>query len=63
VGLFILSLAMSIVSSIVLAKRIDQVGTWLRLPAALLELLTALAADAPEVATAMSAIVLSSSRT
>lgn len=54
---FLISPAISIVSSFVLAKRIDQVGTWLSLSEGLLGLLTALAADTPEIASAVTAIV------
>jgi Ca2+/Na+ antiporter len=54
---FLISLAISIVSSIVLAQRIDQMGAWLGLSEGLLGLLTALAADTPEIASAVTAIV------
>jgi cation:H+ antiporter len=56
-AVFLVALGISIVSSIVLAKRIDQVGTWLGLSEGLLGLLTALAADTPEIASAVTAIV------
>jgi cation:H+ antiporter len=57
VAVFLGCLTISIVSSLVMAKRIEQLGTWLRLSEGLLGLLTALASDTPEIASAITAIV------
>ena len=48
--LFAGSLVLSALASLVLAKRLDQAGTYLGASAGLTGLLTALAADSPEIA-------------
>ena len=55
--LFVASIALMLVASAVFARRLDHVGLRLGLPEALLGLLTALAADAPEISSAISALV------
>jgi cation:H+ antiporter len=55
--LFCGCLGLSIVASAVLAERIDQLGIWIGLSEGLLGLLTALAADAPEVTSSVTAII------
>ena len=55
-ALFIGSLVLSALASAVLAKRLDQVGTYLGASAGLTGLITALAADSPEIASAISAL-------
>jgi cation:H+ antiporter len=54
---FLRSLALSAVSSVVLAIAIDRVGHRLHLADGLLGAITALGADAPEIATAVTALV------
>jgi cation:H+ antiporter len=54
---FLVCLLLSIVSSLVLSERVDQLGTWLRLSEGLLGLLTALAADSPEISSSVTAIL------
>jgi cation:H+ antiporter len=56
-SLFCVCFAVSVISSLVLAERIDQLGAWLRLSEGLAGLLTALAADAPEITSAATAII------
>ncbi len=51
------SLILSIMASAVLAERLDQVGERFRFPAGLLGLITALGADSPEIASAISALI------
>lgn len=51
------SLLLNIMSSAVMAERLDQVGTRFAFPAGLLGLVTALGADAPEIASAITALV------
>ena len=51
------SLLLSIMASMVLAERLDQVGERFRVPAGLLGLITALGADSPEIASAVSALI------
>ena len=53
---FLFGLAVTLVSSVVLAHRVDQLGVRLRLSEGLLGLLTALAANAPEVTSAVAAL-------
>ncbi len=53
VALFLGSLFLTALSSAVLSKRLDQVGTWLGFSAGLSGLVTALAADSPEIASAI----------
>src|SRR5215831_15005713 len=55
--LFLASIALMLVASAVFARRLDHIGLRLGLPEALLGLLTALAADAPEISSAIAAIV------
>jgi cation:H+ antiporter len=55
--LFVASIALMLVASAWFARRLDHVGLRLGLPEALLGLLTALAADAPEISSAISALV------
>jgi cation:H+ antiporter len=55
--LFLASIALMLAASAVFAKRLDHIGLRLGLPEALLGLLTALAADAPEISSAISALV------
>jgi cation:H+ antiporter len=53
---FVFGLAVTLASSVVLAHRVDQLGNRLRLSEGLLGLLTALAANAPEVTSAVTAL-------
>src|SRR5436190_8951927 len=55
--LFVASIALMLLASAVFARRLDHIGLRLGLPETLLGLLTALAADAPEVSSAISALV------
>jgi cation:H+ antiporter len=55
--LFVASIALMLIASAVFARRLDRVGLRLGLPEALLGLLTALAADAPEISSAIAALV------
>jgi cation:H+ antiporter len=55
--LFVASIALMLLASAQFARRLDHVGLRLGLPEALLGLLTALAADAPEISSAISALV------
>jgi cation:H+ antiporter len=55
--LFVASIALMLIASAVFARRLDHVGLRLGLPEALLGLLTALAADSPEISSAISALV------
>ena len=55
--LFLASIAVMLAASAVFASRLDHIGLRLGLPEALLGLLTALAADAPEISSAVSALV------
>jgi cation:H+ antiporter len=55
--LFVASIALMLGASAVFAGRLDHIGLRLGLPEALLGLLTALAADAPEVSSAVSALI------
>jgi cation:H+ antiporter len=55
--LFLASLAVTLLAASFFARRLDQVGIRLGLPETLLGLLTALAADAPETASAIAALV------
>jgi cation:H+ antiporter len=57
IALFLGCLAMATISSAVLSHRLDQVGTHLGLSEGLLGLVTALGADSPEIATAVTALV------
>lgn len=55
--LFVASIALMLVASAVFASRLDHMGLRLGMPEAMLGLLTALAADAPEVSSAISALI------
>lgn len=55
-ALFMGSLIISALASAVLARRLDQVGVYLGVSAGLTGLITALAADSPEIASAVSAL-------
>jgi cation:H+ antiporter len=57
IPLFVASIALMLVASAVFARRLDRIGLRLGLPEALLGLLTALAADAPEISSAIAALV------
>ncbi len=57
VTVFLFSLALSVVSSIVLARNLDKIGTRLHLAEGVLGLITALGADAPEISSAVTALV------
>jgi cation:H+ antiporter len=54
--LFLASLALSILSSLVLAETVDRLGSRLGVSEGLLGILTALGADAPEISAAVTAI-------
>jgi cation:H+ antiporter len=55
--LFVGAFALTVASSLVLARELDRIGERLGLSEALLGILTALGADAPEIATAVAAVV------
>ncbi len=55
--LFCGSLILSMAASAVLAERLDQCGQHFRLPSGVIGIITALGADAPEIASAVTAIV------
>src|ERR671938_152227 len=55
--LFVASITLMLIASAQFARRLDHIGLRLGLPEALLGLLTALAADAPEISSAISALV------
>src|SRR5436190_7825641 len=57
VALFAGSFALTVASSIVLARELDRIGERLGFSEALLGIVTALGADAPEIASAVAAIV------
>ena len=57
IPLFVASIALMLVASAVFARRLDHIGLRLGLPEALLGLLTALAADAPEISSAIAALL------
>jgi cation:H+ antiporter len=57
IPVFVASIALMLIASAVFARRLDHVGLRLGLPEALLGLLTALAADAPEISSAIAALV------
>jgi cation:H+ antiporter len=57
IPVFLVSIGVMLAASAVFARRLDHIGLRLGLPEALLGLLTALAADAPEISSAISAIV------
>ena len=51
------SLLLSLMASVVLTERLDQVGERFRFPAGLLGLVTAFGADSPEIASAVTALI------
>ena len=55
--LFVTSIALMLIAAAQFARHLDHVGLRLGLPEALLGLLTALAADAPEISSAVTALV------
>src|SRR5436853_138721 len=57
IPVFLVSIGVMLAASAVFARRLDQIGLQLGLPETLLGLLTALAADAPELASAVVALV------
>src|SRR6478736_2361142 len=57
IPVFLVSVALMLGASAVFARRLDQTGLRLGMPEALLGLLTALAADAPEIASAITALI------
>jgi cation:H+ antiporter len=57
IPVFVLSVGVMLAASAVFARRLDAIGLHLGLPETLLGLLTALAADAPEISSAISALV------
>jgi cation:H+ antiporter len=57
IPVFLVSVAVMLAASALFARRLDHIGLRLGLPEALLGLLTALAADAPELASAVTALV------
>src|SRR5215470_12100302 len=59
IPVFLVSIAVMLAASAVFARRLDHIGLRLGLPEALLGLLTALAADAPELASAVTALLAS----
>jgi cation:H+ antiporter len=57
IPLFLVSISVMLAASAVFAGRLDHIGLRLGLPEALLGLLTALAADAPEISSAIVALI------
>jgi cation:H+ antiporter len=57
VPVFVVSIAVMLAASALFAQRLDHIGLRLGLPETLLGLLTALAADAPEISSAITALV------
>jgi cation:H+ antiporter len=57
IPLFLASLAVTLVSARLFARRLDRLGVRLRFPEALIGLLTALAADGPEISAALFALI------
>ena len=57
IPLFVVSIAVMLLAAARFAERLDHIGLQLGLPEALLGLLTALAADAPEISSAIAALV------
>ena len=56
IPVFLLSIAVMLAASAIFARRLDHIGLRLGMPETLLGLLTALAADAPELSSAISAL-------
>src|SRR5436309_5520683 len=59
IPVFCVSVAASIVASLVFARKLDEVSEWLGASEGLHGILTALGADAPEISTAIAALVAS----
>jgi len=57
IPVFLVSIGVMLAASALFAERLDHIGLRLGLPEALLGLLTALAADAPEISSAIAALV------
>jgi cation:H+ antiporter len=57
IPVFVVSIGVMLAASAVFARRLDHIGLRLGLPETLLGLLTALAADAPEISSAITALV------
>src|SRR5438105_2072755 len=57
IPLFLVSLVVTLAAAAIFARRLDRLGARLGLPEALLGLLTALAADGPEITSALVALV------
>jgi cation:H+ antiporter len=57
IPVFLVSIGLMLAASAVFARRLDHIGLRLGLPETLLGLLTALAADAPEISSAITALV------
>ena len=55
-AIFFLSFALTLIASIVLARRLEQCGSWLQIPASFLGVIAALGADAPEISSAVTAL-------
>src|SRR5215472_8708443 len=58
VALFVAGAAVSLATSYVLVTRLERIGEWLGLSEALLGVLAALAGDAPEITSAVTALAL-----
>lgn len=56
IAVFAASFGLTVIASIVLARRLEQCGSWLQIPAALLGVIAALGADAPEISSAVTAL-------
>ena len=54
--LFLASFILTALSSIVLSRRIEQIGKWLRMSESMLGIVAALGADAPEISSAITAL-------
>jgi Ca2+/Na+ antiporter len=54
--IFLCSLLLSVVASIVLTRRLEQLGGWLLFSESLLGIVVALGADAPEISSAVTAM-------
>src|SRR6059036_690606 len=59
IPVFCVSVAASIVASLVFARKLDEVSEWLGVSEGLHGILTALGADAPEISTAIAAVAAS----
>lgn len=56
IAIFFASFSLTVIASIVLARRLEQYGSWLQFPAAFLGVVAALGADAPEISSAITAL-------